>query len=97
MPEDYLGDNLQRHPAATGIGCRIPSEIMGSENNIQFSSQVLDQCPGRGIAKRKDAGSRGEILLLDVVMEPFGDLFRHKGMHRNHCPESVGILSSYGD
>ena len=78
VPEDDLGDNLQRNPVPTRIGSGIPPEIMGSQNDIESPSQILNQRSGRGVANRKDAVPRVEILLLDVVMESFGDLFGHE-------------------
>ena len=79
MPEDHLRDYFQRNPVPTRIGGGISPEIMGSENNIESSSQLLNQRPGRGIANGKDAVLRSKIFLLDVVMKSFGDLLGHKG------------------
>jgi hypothetical protein len=74
VPEDHLRDYLQRDPVPTGIGSRIPSEIVGSQNNIKVLSQLFDQRPGRKIANRKEAIPRVEVLLLNVVMESFGGI-----------------------
>ena len=62
MPQNNLGDYLQRYAIPACICCRVPAQIVGSYFDIELPSQSDDQSPDSGITKRKYPGVRREIL-----------------------------------
>ena len=66
MPQNHLGDNLQRNPITAGIRGGIPAKIMRSDFHMQLHPVILDHAPSRAVTDWEYQVILAQFLIINV-------------------------------